>query len=145
MITAEGPKRHLLEGVEILNGVLSSHGFVFQLGACDKGSGGWFASGSYRRGERELELHFRGSLGLVTYHIGDDSLDHETYMRFVGAYGQNQYPGFPKEPIESFMHLASDISNYCTDFVSGDGSQFRAWAQEIRQNPMKFKGIGAIG
>ena len=144
MRDSKSPKRNLLAGVKELDRVLAPHGFVFSLEASGKGSGGWFVSGCYRKGERRLELHFRYSLGLVTYHIGEDFLDHEAYMRFAGVYGQNQYPDFPKEPLDSFVHLAQDISRYCSEFLSGDGSQFHSWARQLTQNPGMFKGLGAI-
>lgn len=117
------------------------HGFVFKLEAHGKGSGGSFASGSYTRANRSVELHFRYSLGLVTYHIDQASLDHEAYMRLLGVHGMNQYPDFPREPLESFRHLAMDIQNYCQDFVSGDGKQFHTLAAALARNQNMFKGI----
>ena len=139
------PKEQLLAGVKVLDPVLAPFGFTFQLEGHAKGSGGWFASGSYRRGDRKLELHFRHSLGLVRYYIGGDSLDHESYMRFVGAHGRNEYPDFPRDPLESFGHLANDIKQHCSDFVSGDGCKFSLWSQQLMQNPGMFRGVGAIG
>lgn len=135
MGSSDERKMQLLAGVKVLDRVLAPSGFFFQLEAHAKGSGGWFASGCYRRGDRTLELHYRHSLGLVTYHIGRESLDHETYMRFVGAFGRNHYPDFPKKPLESFKHLADDITEYCSDFVSGDGSSFLSWAMRFKKNP----------
>jgi hypothetical protein len=139
------PKRQLLAGVRVLDPVLGQFGFIFELEAEAKGSGGPFASGSYRKGDRALELHFRHSLGLVRYYIGKATLDHESYMRFVGAYGRNQYPDFPLDPLESFVHLANDINAYCSDFVSGDGRNFTLWAQRLSENPGVFRGIAATG
>jgi hypothetical protein len=135
------PKKHLLAGVEIMHAVLRPHGFVFALDHHDKGSGGWFASGSYRKENRRLELHFRQSLGMVTYSIGSDLLDDEIYMRLLGVYGQNQYPDFPEEPLDSFGHLASDIERYCADFVAGDGTRFRSLARHFALNSKAFKGL----
>jgi hypothetical protein len=109
MTTAKDPKEQLLAGVDILRPLLEPHGFVFELETVGTGSGGLFASGAFKKDERRLELHFRYSLGLVRYHINQDSLDHETYMRLLGVYGRNQYPDFPQEPLDSFRHLAADI------------------------------------
>jgi hypothetical protein len=134
------PKYRLLAGAEILDPVLQPHGFVFKLECHDKGSGGPFASGAYCKGDRRLELHFRFSLGMVSYHFGEDSLEHETYMRLLGVYGRNQYPDFPTEPLESFRHLAADIKEYCENFTSGDGEQFRSLARAFQKSPAMFKG-----
>lgn len=145
MNNPDEPKQQLLAGVGILEQVLAPSGFVFAFEADGQGSGGRFASGCYRRGERKLELHFRYSLGLVRYHIGALSLDHESYMRFAGVYGQNQYPDFPQAPLDSFVHLANDIGKYCSDFINGDGSQFLSWAGQLKDDPDLFKGLGALG
>lgn len=137
----ENPLENLLAGVEILAQALGPHGFVFKLEANSKGSGGPFASGAFSKDNRRLELHFRRSLGMITYSIGEDSLDHETYMRLLGVYGRNQYPDFPMNPLESFHHLAADIQEYCRSFTSGDGEQFRSLAIAFQTNPAMFKGI----
>jgi len=73
---------------------LKPYGFQFVFEKTGSSSGGRFAFGRYVRGDRSLELHFRFTLGLVTYQIGDASLDHESYMRALGVYGQNAYPDF---------------------------------------------------
>jgi hypothetical protein len=135
------PKELLLAGVEILDVVLRPCGFVFVLEHHAKGSGGWFASGSYQKGDRRLQLHFRQSLGMVTYFLGADRLDHETYMRLLGVYGRNLYPDFPQEPLDSFRHLASDIESFCADFVSGDSEQFRSLVRQHALNPKAFQGV----
>jgi len=143
-------KKTLLAGIEILNPVLKPHGFVFRIESSGKGSGGHFAGGAYRKSvwrrwlgghDRRLKLHFRYSLGLVTYSIGKDSLDHESYMRLLGVYGQNKYPDFPDNPLESFRSLAMDIQNFCPDFTSGDGKDFHALAAKLAENPAMFRGL----
>jgi len=57
----------LKAGVEILDSFMESLGFVYTQISAGAGSGGSFASGEFRRGDRRLELHFLYSLGLVTY------------------------------------------------------------------------------
>src|SRR5690606_17601263 len=101
------PEEALAAGCAILEPVLAPHGFVWVPGAAGHSSGGSSASGSFVRGTRRLELHFRYSLGLVTYHLGETSLDHDSYMRVVlGAKPVNQYPGFSSDPMDGFHHLA---------------------------------------
>jgi hypothetical protein len=137
------PRESLLDGARIIGEVLLPAGFSFQLEAEGHGSGGAFASGRFARGERAIELHFRHSLGLVTYHLGELSLDHATFMRHLGVYGRNSYPGFTEDPLEGFRQLASDLVRYCQDFVIGDASQFLEFAQEHARNPHRFSGVGA--
>ena len=140
----KSPQDILVAGAKILAPVLEPHGFIFKLETHGKSSGGWFASGSFSRSDRQLELHFRYSLGLVTYHLDQVLLDHEIYMRLLGVYGVNQYPDFPQEPLESFHHLAKDIQDYCQDFICGDGQEFQAFAKQFSSNPTMFRGVSKI-
>src|SRR5208283_2251673 len=53
------------------------------------------------RVDRSLELHFRHSLGLVTYRVGRISLAHEDYMwAVVGQRSATHYPGFSTDPLD---------------------------------------------
>jgi hypothetical protein len=135
------PKETLLKGMAIVESVLQPHGFKFMLGNVGQGSGGHFASGEFSRDDRRLELHFRHSLGLVTYHIGKHTLDHETYLRYLGKWQQRKYPGFSDDPLDGFRHLAHDLQTFCMDFVSGPGDEFCTVALEHVRNPNKFKGL----
>lgn len=78
---------------------------------------------------------------MATDHMGKGSLGHEDYMRLLGVYGRNLYPDFPRNPQDSFRSLASDLENFCADFVFGDSAQFRALAQQFALNPNAFKGV----
>jgi 1-acyl-sn-glycerol-3-phosphate acyltransferase len=128
-------EKTLRAGARILDPIMNSHGFCFVFQHSGKGSGGNFASGYFVNGERRLEFHFRYTLGLVTYYIGDNSLDHGQYMRLLGAHAA--YPDFPKEPLDSFRSLASDLENYCSDFLAGDGTQFLRFIAEMKDNYRK--------
>jgi hypothetical protein len=119
----------LLAGVNILDGVMRAAGFVFEFRDEGRGSGGPFAWGEYVRDNRRLELHFRGSLGLVRYHVADHSASHEAYMRGLGAWEQCQYPGFSEEPLDGFVDLAADLA-HATDFLRADAMVLRRVAAE---------------
>jgi hypothetical protein len=69
----------LQQGIEILNPVLLTNGFVYVPGKSGTSGGGDYAYGAYIRGDRRLERHFRHGLGLVTYPIRPDSLRHEMF------------------------------------------------------------------
>ena len=123
------PESILIAGCKLLSPILEPYGFLFVLEKTGVGSGGRFASAKYVRGDRSLELHFRYSLGLVSYHIGNVSLDHEIYMRMLGFGETCSYPDFPKQALDSFGSLAKDLKLYCGDFLSGNGDQFRKLAE----------------
>jgi hypothetical protein len=141
---AGDPKQTLLKGIAILRPCLDSHGFAFKLGTVGKGSGGDFASGEFSRDDRRLELHFRYSLGLVTYHIGDHTLDHESYLRYLGKWQQHKYPGFSDDPLDGFHHLLHDLRNFCMDFLSGPGHNFCLFAEQHVRDPNRFGGFNAL-
>jgi hypothetical protein len=122
-------------GVELLTPLLESHGFSFVPLTSGPGSGGWSASGEFRRGRgdelRRLELHFRYSLGLVTYHVSARSLTHVDYMGALKA--SNQYPGFSDDPLDGFRHLLHDLERHAGDFLDGPGDEFARCAREAER------------
>jgi len=126
------PGENLRRGREILDPLLTTHGFGFVVEASGRSSGGEFASGEYVRGDRRLELHFRHSLGLVRYHVGPISMTHGDYMRALGREGQHRYPGFSQDPLDAFRDLRSDLEAFCGDFLAGAGDRFQeaaAWGR----------------
>jgi hypothetical protein len=133
------PPEILGEGRAVLDPVLRSHGFSFEEGLAGQSSGGSFASGVYVNGNRKLEIHFRFSLGLVTYHFDGRSVDHEGYMRaLLGNAGGNRYPGFSDDPLSGFRNLAYDLENFATAFLKGDFKEFvrcAAAAEEWKKIP----------
>ena len=111
-----------MAGSEILESVMRPHGFIFVEGASGRSNYGNFACGDFVRGDRRLELHFRYSLGLVTYHLGSCSATHESYMReLLGAGGTLRYPRFSDDPLDAFRDLAHDLENFADDFLTGSG------------------------
>jgi hypothetical protein len=128
-----GPKAILLAGSEILGNVLTPAGFKFQFRGDGVGSGGHFAHGEFVRGNRRLEFHFRHTLGMVTYHVGEAQLGHEDYLRCLGFYEQRHYPDFPKHPLDSFTELSRDLREFCSDFVSGDASKLLSCASRKKE------------
>jgi hypothetical protein len=115
------PKEILRTGCEILEPVMRPHGFTFVEGLAGTSHYGDFACGDFVRADRRLELHFRYSLGLVTYHLGSSSATHESYMRELLHGGAHQYPGFSDDPLDGFRHLAHDLENFASDFLAGSG------------------------
>jgi len=120
-------------GADILAPVLVPHGFRFAIVDFGSSSGGAAAHGDFVHGERRLELHFRWSLGLVTYHVGSLSLAHDDYLRaLLGRSRAGHYPGTSEEPLAGFEALRQDLVEHCSDFVSGTGEQFRQCVERHR-------------
>lgn len=131
-------------GCKILDEVMNPHRFFLVEGLSGKSSGGNFASGEYVKDDRRLEIHFRFSLGLVTYHLGSLSLSHESYMQaLLGKNGGNQYPGFSDDPLEGFRHLSYDLSHFCEDFLSGSGEEFARCVTKAAEQE-KVQGFKAL-
>jgi hypothetical protein len=79
-------------------------------------------------------LHYRNSLGLVTYHFGLLSLDHDSYMRAVlGPNGGNHYPGFSEEPLAPFEGLKFDLEHYATAFLLGEKEEFAGYVNIAKE------------
>ena len=119
------PEGALKAGSEILGELLFRYGFAFHWLSSDYSSGGRFASGAYMRGNRKLDLHFRWSLGMVNYFLGDRSISHVDFMRSViGKSQASRYPGFLDDPLDAFRDLRSDLAEYAADFLSGTDAEF---------------------
>jgi hypothetical protein len=81
-----------------------------------------------------LELHFRHSLGLVTYRVGIFELSHEDYIWSVlGRRWASQYPGFAKEPLDGFRHLFADLQQNGSDFLVGSDEDFTKHIRRVRE------------
>ena len=141
------PTDALQAGASRLESILGPHGFVFTSGLKGESSGGKFASGEYRRGDRRLELHFRFSLGLVAYHVGAQSLPHADYVRAVrettSTGGEPSYPGFSTDPAEAFVHLGDDLKRFGMIFLCGDDREFSGLAAWVREHPVPT-GLSAL-
>jgi hypothetical protein len=86
------------------------------------GSGGAFATGRFTRGDQYLELHFRRSLGLVTYGWGGSVLSHADYLAGLEVTGA--YPGYSADALDGFRHLAQDLAGPLSGFRDGDRSGY---------------------
>jgi len=134
----------LEEGRKLIDPIMKANGFRWEAGPSGKSSGGYFASGQYvKENNRRLELHLRHSLGLVTYHIAKLSLSHEDYMVHTAGKGKYQYPGFSSDPLDGFRHLARDLENYASDFLSGSGEEFKK-AKQMAEEQSKLSGFKKI-
>jgi hypothetical protein len=130
-------------GAAIVVPVLARHGFAFENGVADRGSGGAFARGAFVRGNRRLEFSTRDNLGEVVYRVSERALAHEDFMRAVGARGKHQYPGFSDDPLDGFRWLAADIAHFGTVFVTGTDADLEAIIAEAeRTRPPK--GLAAL-
>ena len=112
------PKEELINGVKELEPILKPYGFRFILETEGLSSGGHSAGGAFVAGNKRLELHFRYSLGLVSYQIGEIKINHTDFIATQG--GKGSYPGFSTKPIDAFRHLADDLRTYGEPFLMNE-------------------------
>jgi hypothetical protein len=108
-------------GAKIVGTVIEPHGFVWALGKTHGGHPGNAARGAFVKGNRQLDLGFRWSLGPVTYWVGTTSVNHEVLMKYTGHHAEAEYPGYSTDPLDAFRHLASDLKKFGGDFMFGAG------------------------
>ena len=106
------PTELLEHGRDILAAALEPHGFVFERGIADTGSGGRFAQGAFVRPRHRLEFSVRRALGEVLYRVGHTAITHEDLMRVVAGPRLAHYPGFSADPLDGFRHLRADLETY---------------------------------
>lgn len=133
------------QGAEILAPLLTPHGFRYEPGLVDRGSGGAFARGAFVRGDRRLELSIRFALGEVVYRAAGRVLAHEDYMRLVAGRGHHAYPGFSDDPLDGFRHLAQDLERFAAAFLTGSDDDFSRIAAETERapRPSGFKALSS--
>jgi hypothetical protein len=131
---ARAPVAVMLAGAAILAEELAPAGFTFQLTAEGHGSGGDFATGRFSRGDQYLELHFRWSLGLVTYGWAGSVLSHADYLAGLGVAGA--YPGYGAGDLDGFRHLAEDLAGPLSGFRDGDRSGYEHCRRQ-RARPLR--------
>ncbi len=136
------PEATLLRGVDLLRPLLSQAGFTFVTTGRGRGSGGEFATGEFKKGDRRLSLSYRHSLGEVTYSVGAATLTHDDYMWACGIPGQ--YPGFSTDELAPFEHLKADLTSAGDIFLSQSAAAFDRLVKKCRANPPK-RGFGALG
>ena len=112
----------LAAGAKIVGAVIEPHGFVWVPGKTHEGHPGNAARGAFVKGDRQLELGFRWSLGPVTYRIGTASVSHGALMWYSGHHADAAYPGYSSDLLDAFRHLASDLQKFGGDFMFGDGA-----------------------
>jgi hypothetical protein len=132
----------LQRGSALLAPLLLRHGFSFKILDAGSSSGGHFASGEFKRGTRRLGLHFRHSLGIVTYSLADRSMTHQQYMRFAyGGLGASHYPGFSDDPLDAFRHLLLDLEQHGSDFLGGTDECLLLSIDEVLAMPNPRSGL----
>jgi len=125
MISVSHAQQTLCAGVEIVDGFMRSHGFLYTPTTAGKSSGGLFAAGEFRRANRTLELHYRDSLDLVTYRVGRlRSHTRTTCGRSSAGDGQVTTLDSQKESLDAFGHLLQDLKRSCADFLVGSDADF---------------------
>jgi hypothetical protein len=117
----------LARGRAILDPLLLAHGFVFEAGESDVGSGGPFARGAYVRGEHRLAFSVRWHLGEVTYTVGPSRISHEELMRVVAGPRAAKYPGFSNDPLDGFRDLRDDLQAHGQAFLREMDEEFHAF------------------
>jgi hypothetical protein len=108
-------------GAAILSPLLKRYRLQFRIVSEGQGSGGEYCEAVFSDNVRVLELHFRASLGLVTYHLAGEKISHQAYMKALGIAEACAYPGFSDDPLDGFRHLLTDLERFGDDFLSGDG------------------------
>ena len=125
-VIAEAQVEMLRRGSEFLSASLDPAGFLPSDIESGKGSGGPAAWRRFVNGNRHIEVHFRLSLGLVSYQWDVAVLSHGELLRALGTKGA--YPGFSTDPMDGFKHLATDLSGPLAPFVRGD---FEWWQHAV--------------
>ena len=122
---------------------LESRGFQFVEKGQAAGSGGEFAEAHYVRGDRRLELWWRGDVLAARYVDGDAVLGHSLYLSLLGARASKRFPcaGGLASQIEA---LACDLDFHCVGFLDRSSDEVRRLAGEHIRDPGRFRGLRGL-
>ncbi len=123
----------LRDGVRILDPVMGGAGFRRELV-----HDGAYLCVQYDRRGRVLELHFAGSLRLVSQRIGELAVMHDDFMRALLGPGGGHYPADSSDPLDGFHALRMDLEHHCADFLRGKGRYWREIAERALRDPRRF-------
>lgn len=129
------PARVLAEGSAIIAPLLEPLGYVLLPMSTATGSGGPFAVGRWVSGDRFIETHVRGALGIVNYGCRSSKVSHVNYLRLVGQKGA--YPGFSNDPVDGFRHLAIDLAGPVRSLLECSRREFEAIVESVAGLPAR--------
>jgi hypothetical protein len=122
---------------------LESRGFKFIDRGRAVGSGGEFAEVHYVRGDRRLELWWRGDVLAARYVDGDAVLEHSLYLSLLGARASKRFP-CPGGLASQVEALASDLDVHCAGFLDQSSDEVRRLAAEHDRDPGRFRGLRGL-
>src|SRR5689334_8239741 len=137
-------RNKLLDGREKLDPVLRPLGYFFGISENGSSSGGAFAAGFYKNGDKKIGLIYRSSVGLgaVIYEYGQWGIGHDKLMRYFGkqdvsklGYKPNRYSSYSKGGGDVFDALVYDIQNFGIGFLTSSDEQFEDTIKKIREIP----------
>ena len=135
----------LIEGSEILKPLMSQNGFQFSIDGDGQSSGGQFAFGTWTKKDRKLEYHFRFSLGLVEYSLGNKKTEHEFFLwALTGEKRKAKYPGSSEDPLNGFSRLLDDLNNYCSIFLNGTDSEFKKTIEKAEELKVYWESLSPL-
>jgi hypothetical protein len=133
------PREAIDFGRKVLDPLLMAGGFRFESGEDAQGSGGPFASAAYVKADLRLHFSYRWAVGDVRYVVDGETIDHTTLMRMLGKCRVSKFASFDRsEPLSGFAALRDDLLNFCSDFLNGQGAEFKRLAIELRSQGGKL-------
>lgn len=139
------PDTFLERCAHILAERLEAFGYTFTIAQpTTNGSGGPFARGVFRRGDRQIQLWARyDRLGGVVYRVGDDEFTHQAYMRAIGLEKTAHWPRLNDgDPLGGFERLLRDFA-HCAEFLMGDAALIVRRVRALPPNRTGFKALAS--
>lgn len=113
-------------------------GFKFELGGSGPASGGPSAFGRFVLDDRRLELQYRPSLELATYHLGNPRSITSPYERGARAGRWESLSGFSQKLLAPFEGLPFDLEHFASAVLLGNGEEFTEISKAARKSPKGF-------
>ncbi len=128
------PLPELINGLELLEPVLTKHGFTLDNYENGKGSGGQFTIATYKNGDKKFVIGYRFSVGELYYQCDDSAVGHDSYLRHLGFTDKMKFPDFQSDDkLESFRNILADFELIKADFFEGDCKELKRIAKVLKE------------
>jgi F0F1-type ATP synthase assembly protein I len=136
-------KQYLIEGNQRLDPILSPLGYVFEISENGISSGGPFAAGFYKNGNKKIGLIYRSisGLGSVVYEDDQNGASHRDLMGYLVKDDASKlkldpqgFSAYSSDGGDVFAALADDIQNFGLEFLSSSEDQFKKTLKVIKSH-----------
>jgi len=120
-------------GLKLVTPFFNSLGYSLAIAEPQADKEGTFYLATFTCKPRSVELHHLYSLGPVIYRIGENFIEHTSYLKALGIASNACYPSYEDDSRSGYSALLLDLQNLLSPFFVGSAENFSAVAREYME------------